>query len=64
MDETKERLFCVSCRAPVSEVHIAELENGVAVKNGIWVICLNKDCPRVGLISGVSLSVHNKGAES
>jgi hypothetical protein len=25
--------------------------------NGVWGMCQNKDCPRVGLLSGVSLTV-------
>ena len=44
------RIFCVSCRQPLMHV---ELE-------GTWGMCQNKDCPRVGLLSGISLTVKKK----
>ena len=44
---TSDRIFCVSCRQPLANI---ELE-------GTWGMCQNKDCPRVGLLSGVSLTV-------
>lgn len=41
-----QRIFCVTCRSEL--LHI-ELE-------GTWGMCQNKDCPRVGLLTGVSLT--------
>ena len=42
-----QRIYCVACRQPLVNI---ELE-------GTWGMCSNKDCPRVGLLSGVSLTV-------
>ena len=44
------KIYCVSCRQPLVNI---ELE-------GTWGMCSNKECPRVGLLSGVSLTVKKK----
>ncbi|MFA5036089.1 MAG: hypothetical protein WC479_02840 [Candidatus Izemoplasmatales bacterium] len=49
-DKEVGRIFCVSCKSPLMHVEL----------NGVWGMCQNKDCPRVGLLSGVSLTVKKK----
>ena len=44
------RIFCVSCRQPLMEVEL----------QGTWGMCTNKECPRIGLLSGISLTVKKK----
>jgi hypothetical protein len=44
------RIFCVSCRSPLMNVKL----------EGTWGMCTNKDCPRVGLLTGISLTVSKK----
>jgi hypothetical protein len=50
MPTSNLRIFCVSCREILMNVEL----------QGTWGMCTNKDCPRVGLLTGVSLTVKNK----
>jgi hypothetical protein len=54
MTDVPDRIFCVECRQPLLKVELG----------GTWGMCNNNDCPRVGLLSGISLTVKKSNKQN